>query len=164
MARKRGQEGAAPAPLVIDTNVIISAMVKEAGFTRRALLLLTTLHPAFAPRIAVEEIRSKTDYLARRKGLNPEKQQLLLATLLQGIEIVGENAYTRYLEEARRLVRDPADSDFAALALKLTEEHGEAIIITYNKRDYIVERLAEKGVKVLTPREALARTARMLDM
>ncbi len=63
--------------------------------------------------------------------------------------------YDDKLDAASGLVKDPSDRWFVALALKLAEKHGMAVILTYNRKDYKVEELMKRGVRVLTPAEAV---------
>ncbi len=68
MDGEAGEEEAGRKALVIDTNVIISSMLRESGYTRRVLILLAALYPAYTPRYAVEEIHKHSLYLAEEKG------------------------------------------------------------------------------------------------
>ena len=63
------------------------------------------------------------------------------------------NLYEPYLNTASRLVRDPADKWFVALALFLRSKHDRVVLLTYNKGDYLYNELARMGVEILTPRE-----------
>ncbi|MEB3779437.1 MAG: PIN domain-containing protein [Desulfurococcales archaeon] len=69
-----GKEETSQKALVIDTNIIISSMLKEAGYTRRVLLLLSALYPTYTPKHAIEEIHRHAQYLAERKGI-PERSR-----------------------------------------------------------------------------------------
>jgi predicted nucleic acid-binding protein len=95
--------------------------------------------------------------LATKKNVSPKALQEKIEILKVSIIFVPEELYTDRLEVASNLVRDPSDRWFAALALKLAEEHGIALILTYNKRDYRVGELERMGVRVLTPGEAAGR-------
>ena len=49
MARGTSKEGASKEALVIDTNIIISSMIKESGYTRTILITLTEITPSYTP-------------------------------------------------------------------------------------------------------------------
>jgi len=61
----------------------------------------------------------------------------------------------RYLSEAQGFVRDPDDAVYVATALYLRYEEGfkQAILITWNKRDFDFWQLVKRWVRVLNPRE-----------
>ncbi len=155
MAGGAGEEGAGKKALVIDTNVIISSMIKEAGYTRTILLILTASHPSYTPEYALREIEKYAGFLAERKNIPFSKQKALLKIVTGNIEIVKEGHYKEEIERARLYVNDPGDMDFVALAIKLQERYTEVVILTYNRKDYKVEELMKRGVRVLTPAEAV---------
>ncbi len=72
MARRGGEEEAKerttrkPA-IVLDTNVIISSLIRPGGFTRRVIMLLEDQADLYAPKVLLEELTKKTEYLARKK-------------------------------------------------------------------------------------------------
>ena len=68
---------------------------------------------------------------------------------------MNPETYNRYMEEAQNLVFDPGDADFAALALKLREQYGNILILTWNKKDYDQKTLKKKKIIVATPPEAI---------
>ncbi len=154
MDGEAGEEEAGRKALVIDTNVIISSMLRETGYTRKVLIVLATLYPTYTPRYAIEEIHKHTLYLAEEKGIPREKQDALLEMITRDIIIVNEEWYREYIQAARQLVEDPGDIDFVALSLKLRIIYREVAIVTWNMGDYRKEALREKGISVLTPKEA----------
>ena len=154
MVGGRGEEKSGKKVVVIDTNVLISAMLKESGYTRRLLLLLVEFYPVYIPGYALEEIRRHIHRLAERRGIPLEKLRALIALLTEDIRVVDAEEYTPYLSEAKTLVRDPGDTDFAAASLMLRQEYDEVVLLTWNTRDYDGRGLRRRGIRVLTPREA----------
>ena len=141
--------------VVVDTNIIISSLLKEAGYTRRTLILLSELYPTYTPRIALEEIKRHAQTLTKKKGRPWEELKALLEIVIADVEVVDPEMYNRYMEEAQDLVSDPGDADFAALALKLREQYGNILILTWNKKDYDQKGLKKKEIIVATPPEAI---------
>ncbi|MEB2835915.1 MAG: PIN domain-containing protein [Desulfurococcales archaeon] len=157
MAGAAGEGGPGEEALVVDTNVIISAMLRETGYTRRVLIALSELYPVYTPRFALQEIELHLEGLAARKGVPRERLRALLEIIVSAINVVEEEYYEHLLEEARSLVGDPGDLDFAALALQLRRLYSRVTLLTYNKDDYKEAELKEKGVIVATPAEAARR-------
>ena len=155
MDGEAGEERAGKKAFVIDTNVIISAMLKETGYTRRILTLLTELYPTYTPEYAIKEIRKYADYLAEEKNLPREKQQALIKLITENINIIEERRYETYTPEAKTLTTDPGDIDFVALSLKLRETYREVVLLTWNTRDYKTGELGKRGITVLSPKDVL---------
>jgi len=106
--------------LVLDTNILIAALIKD-SITRRILLLsdLEFLLPAFA----LDELarhRAKIIGAARLKG---DELDLLLTLLLKSVAVVPFERIAHYFPDADALIAaaDPDDVPFVALAL--AEEH-----------------------------------------
>ena len=154
MAGTTSKEETSRKAIVADTNILISAMLKETGYTRRTLILLTELYPTYTPTIALQEIREHAAYIAEKKKTPKENLEALIKIVTWKIQLANPHYYQDKTEQARKLVRDPGDIDFAALALKLAEKHDEVILLTWNKRDYKIPELEELKVKVLSPPEA----------
>jgi predicted nucleic acid-binding protein len=155
MARRTSKEGTSKKALIIDTNVIISSMIKTTGYTRTILLTLTATHPSYTPEHAIREIEKHSLFLAEKKNIPVTKQRALLKILTSNIKTISEDHYKEKTQEAKNYVKDPGDTDFVALALKLRENYREIAIITWNTKDYKKQKLRKAGIRVLTPSEAL---------
>ena len=160
MAKRGGKEEAKeratgrPA-IVLDTNIIISSIIKPGGFTRRVLLLLEDQANLYAPKALLEELAKKTEYLAQRKGVSPQEQKYLLALLLSSVQTIDSDAIRPLIKTALRYARDPDDAPFVALALYLLMIYKDVIILTWNISDYKREDLERLKIKVLTPRDVI---------
>jgi len=163
MAGGTSKEGASKEALVIDTNIIISSMIKESGYTRTILITLTEITPSYTPEHALKEIEKHAQFLAKRKGIPLHKQEALIKVLTSNIEVVGGDFYKDKLREAKQYVKDPGDIDFAALALKLRERYEHVSILTWNTRDYRVDLLEQLEIRVLTPANAVKHLIEFLD-
>ncbi len=142
--------------VVLDTNIIISSLIKPGGFTRRILLLLEDQADLYAPKALLEELTEKTEYLARRKGVSPAEQKRLLTLLLSDVQTIESNVIKPFIKVALKYVRDSDDAPFVALALYLQRIYEDVIVLTWNTSDYIKEDLERIRIKVLTPRDVLA--------
>jgi uncharacterized protein len=128
--------------VVVDTNVLVSALLKEDSVPARALRgLLDRATLLLDARLVAEY----TAVLARPRfaGIDPARREALLARILARGEHLGEvPAHTGPLS-------DPDDRAFLEVALA-----GRAdAIITGNVRDYP----QDLGFEVLPPATALAR-------
>jgi len=141
--------------IVLDTNIIISSLIKPGGLTRRVILFLEDQADFYAPKVLLEELAEKTEYLARRKGISPTEQRRLLILLLSGVRTIESNVIKPFVRMALKYVRDPDDAAFVALALYLQRTYKDVVILTWNISDYIKDDLEGMKIKVLTPRDAL---------
>ena len=106
--------------LVLDTNILIAALIKD-SITRRILLLpdLEFLLPAFA----LDELARHRVKIVRAAQLKGDELDLLLTLLLTSVAVVPYERIAPYLSDADVLIGaiDPDDVPFVALAL--AEEH-----------------------------------------
>jgi predicted nucleic acid-binding protein len=106
--------------LVLDTNILIAALIKD-SITRRILLLpdLEFLLPAFA----LDELEKHRGKIVRAARLKRDELDLLLTLLLTSVTVVPFERIAPYLPEADILIGviDPDDVPFVALAL--AEDH-----------------------------------------
>lgn len=106
--------------LVLDTNILIAALIKD-SITRRILLLpdLEFLLPAFA----LDELARHRAKIARATRLKGDELDLLLTLLLTSVAVVPFERIAPHLPDADALIGaiDPDDVPFVALALG--EEH-----------------------------------------
>jgi predicted nucleic acid-binding protein len=106
--------------LVLDTNILIAALIKD-SITRRILLLpdLEFLLPAFA----LDELARHRAKIVRAARLKGDELDLLLTLLLTSVAIVPYERIAPYLSDADVLIGaiDPDDVPFVALAL--AEQH-----------------------------------------
>lgn len=106
--------------LVLDTNILIAALIKD-SITRRILLLpdLEFLLPAFA----LAELARHRGKIVRAARLQGDELDLLLTLLLKSVAVVPLERIAPYIPDADALIGavDPDDVPFVALAL--AEEH-----------------------------------------
>ena len=140
------------APVIVDLNVLLAAVLNPYGYTASVLLQLYIARTKlYVPDYIHEEFRRILTRLAQRKGIEPETLVERFNSILRILTEVNTEDYSQYMEEAEGLVNDPKDTPYVALALHLAQKHGSVIILTYNQEDYKVEELEERGVTVRKP-------------
>ena len=130
--------------LVIDTNVVISAVIKPTGLQRTVLLLAIT-KPArlYVSRPIMEEYKevlSRAE-LRIRKGL---RQQLL--------QLIKSHSYTVAPVRSLEVTGDPDDNIFVECADTAQADY----LVTGNQKDF--PRFWKK-TKIITPREFISLAA-----
>ena len=139
--------------LVLDTNVLISSLVKSEGITRHShtILLPDQNCKVQAPAEVIQELRKYADEICDKASITKSLFEETLDRLLENIHLVPAPLYEYKLHRALRLVRDEDDAPFAALAL--TE--APSTIITYNKRHFKSKPLFRQRMQVRTPVETV---------
>ncbi len=143
------------AAVVLDANVVIAALIREQGFNRYIVSLAPSIYPSYYPEALRSEILEHAREIARRAGRSEHEIRLALETLLERVEPLPDENVAKYLSEAQEIVKDPEDTVYVATALYLRNEERfkQAILVTWNKRDYDFRLLMKRWVRVLDPRE-----------
>jgi putative PIN family toxin of toxin-antitoxin system len=130
--------------VVIDTNVIISALLSKKGASFKLISLLE--YERFNINISVPLILEYESIIMRNiKNLFLNKKDVEF--FLDYICSIGNRFNIFYLW--RPFLKDPKD-DFI---LELAYTSGSNFIISYNKKDF--KGIGKFGIKVLTPKEFL---------
>ncbi len=126
------------AAVVLDANVVIAALIREQGFNRYMVSLAPSIYPSYYPEALKSEILKHAEEIARRAGKSEYEIRLALQAVLRRVKPLPDEKVARYLSEAQGLVRDPDDTVYVATALYLHYKEGfkQAILVTWNKRDY----------------------------
>lgn len=127
--------------LVVDTNIAIAALVKNA-VTRQ--LIFDNRLELFAPEHMIEELEGHKDEIAEKAKIEKMELSKLTASLLLNIRLVPSAHFSGYLKEALKISPDKEDSPFFALALS------KNIPIWSNERNL---RVRQKFIKVYTTSE-----------
>ena len=108
--------------LVIDTGILISALLKDSA--TREILLLSSIE-FLLPDYAFEEFERHKDKISQRSGLSMEDIDVLMPLLTENITIVPAAKIKPYMEKANEMMggTDPFDVPFVALALA-TDNNG----------------------------------------
>ena len=132
--------------VVIDTNLIVSALRSKRGASFRLLRLLGDSRFEISVSVPlVIEYEKAAKGTVRRGGLSSRE----VDDILDFICAVARHRKIYYLW--RPLLRDPKDD----MVLELAVAGGCDFIVTYNQRDFIGAE--EFGIGVLTPKEFLHR-------
>lgn len=129
--------------IVIDTNIIVSALKSQHGAANRLLRLFGT--KKFIPSISVALILEYEEVIKR---LFPDMNKRDVNSLLDYICTVSENTPIYYLW--RPILKDPKDDMVLELAVASESE----FIVTYNHKDF-KEATKHFGIKIMMPRELL---------
>ncbi|MDO8624464.1 MAG: PIN domain-containing protein [Candidatus Diapherotrites archaeon] len=105
--------------LVIDANIVVSALLKDS--TTRKLLLDEKTPKLFAPEFIQEEIRKHAPEFAKKIGTSRSRIDETVALLFETSKttVIEKMGYAGFLQEAQRISPDPNDTPYFALALKM---------------------------------------------
>ncbi|PTD94253.1 hypothetical protein C9439_02840 [archaeon SCG-AAA382B04] len=85
--------------LVIDTNILMSSLMKE-GKTRE--IILGGEHDLLSPDFLRREIKKHEDLILDKSNLSQDEFEILLTLLLEEIEVVHVDDYEDKLSEVRK--------------------------------------------------------------
>jgi putative PIN family toxin of toxin-antitoxin system len=104
--------------LIIDTNVLISSLLKDS--TTRELILNETFE-YYLPEIVISEVKKYLPYIIQKSGLTEEEIKKFLNTLLENLKLVPLDEYEEKMDEAMEIIGkiDEKDTQFIAIALSI---------------------------------------------
>ena len=107
--------------LIVDTNILISSLIKD-SITREILLL--PFMDFYLPEFALEEVEAHKTKISKLSGLSRDEIDFFLDLLLENISIVPARTIRPYLKEAEKIIGDidPGDIPFIALALAVDND------------------------------------------
>ncbi len=116
--------------LVIDTNIIISALIRE-GITRKMLLFPGL--KLVTPEITFKEIEHHIELIAAKSKLSKDNVLRILDILKKNIKTIPEPRWWHHYNQAEKIIgeKDPKDVPFIAVALALSVDG-----IWSNDRDF----------------------------
>jgi predicted nucleic acid-binding protein len=100
--------------LVIDTNIVFSAIVRNSV---ARLLLLNSRLILYSPEGLLSELEEHRDEIKEKSKLSDEKYNELMAILLSRIQLEPKEYISKFLIKALEFSPDKDDSPFLALAL-----------------------------------------------
>lgn len=107
--------------LVVDANVIISALIADSK-TRE---LIVTLEPTLlTPETIHDEIDNYRPLIVEKSGLSPERVQQFLDLLFQYIETVPASEFHPHIEQAETALSETDSDDVLYLACALARDAG----------------------------------------
>ncbi len=141
--------------LVVDTNILISALLKDDSITAR--LLRSNACSYYYPWDGLTEINYYKDYIIskRNKHIQASSFEHALQFVLGSISVVPSEMYSYRMKEAFSIIkdRDPKDTPFLALALQLgsplwsNDKHFQDLpeVIAYST-GALIEHLRSRGI------------------
>lgn len=107
--------------LVLDTNILISALLKDSTVRR---ILLNPRFEFLLPEFSLEEIDKHLDTITGRSNLSEEEVHLILGLLLTNINVVPSEQILQQYAEAKQIMGkiDVGDVPFLALALAVQND------------------------------------------
>lgn len=129
--------------LVVDTNRIIASLIKN-SYSRA--LLVNNQFKFYSPDYTLDEIETYKEEIMQKSELNEKEFTTLFEVLLEKIKIVQREEYALFIEKAEKIISDPKDVPFIALALAI-----EADAVWSDDKHF----LAQKEVKTVSTKELL---------
>ena len=133
--------------LVVDTNIILSAMIKDS--TIRKIIVESDID-FFTPDFTFDEINRHLNYICKKNSLNRKINLKILAVLSKYINVVDFGFYAHKITEARKLIGKIDEKDIPFLALALSFENDG---IWTNDKHF----LKQKKMKIWGTKEILKR-------
>jgi len=103
--------------LIIDANILMSALVVTNGFTYD--LIFNDKIKLFAPEYLLEEFEEHKDEIMKKSNLSKEELQLFLSLISSRIEFIPHIEFREFNRKAEEITPDQDDREYLALALKL---------------------------------------------
>jgi len=107
--------------IVIDTNILISALIKDDSTTSK--IIKSGIFEIYYPEDGMLELKRYRDYIVekRKKALQRKSFDYALSFLLESIIVVPSPLYEDKIKKAYEIMKniDEKDTPFLALALKL---------------------------------------------
>ena len=141
--------------LIVDVNVILSALVKEGtSFKVFALNSILKKFEFYAPEFMLSEFNKHKEKILKISKLKREVFEKILELIFSQIEIVPSNIFSDFIPKAEKIVRDKKDVHYVALALALNSPifSGDPdlkevkVIKVYSPRELLEILLSEKEV------------------
>jgi len=107
--------------LVVDTNIIIAALIRNSA-TRR--LLLNPELELYLPDYVFCELKRHKDEIINRSGLSEDEFYILLYAIMDRIIIVSKGDFAEYIPKAWKIMAeiDENDTPFLSLAMSFDND------------------------------------------
>lgn len=101
--------------LVIDANVVISALISMNGKTRDLFFLGE--FSLFAPEYLLEEVEKYKTEIIKKSNLDEESFKLAISLIFSKIKLIPFSEFELLISKAKDICPDPNDMEYFALAL-----------------------------------------------
>ena len=107
--------------LIVDTNVLISAIIKDSA-TRK--ILLSPYFEFYVPEFTFIELERHFELLKKKAGLSESNLELIIRILTENIDIISESKFQTHVSIAFDEMKniDEYDAPFLALALSFSND------------------------------------------
>jgi len=103
--------------LIIDANVLVSALVKIYGKTYD--LIFNDRIRLFSTEFLLDEFEEHKGEILVKSGLSEFEFELFLSLISSRIEFIPYSEFQKFISGAEKITPDPDDTEYLALALKL---------------------------------------------
>ena len=100
--------------LVIDTNIIISALIRD-GITRR--IIFSPFIECITPEHSLKEISKYEKIICKKAKLDCDDFKLVINIIFEKVQTIPEKLYEDKIEIAQDMIKDIDDIPFIALYL-----------------------------------------------
>ena len=100
--------------LVIDTNIIFSALIKD-SITRRIILISN--FDFFIPEYVFIELQKHSQEILKKSGYDHDDLNSMLDVLIGNINVVPQDEFINHIPKAFRIMKDIDENDTSFLAL-----------------------------------------------
>ncbi|MEK6898470.1 MAG: PIN domain-containing protein [Nanoarchaeota archaeon] len=100
--------------LVIDSNILFAALLKESGTSD-----ILFEHTLYAPEFIFEEFNKYKDYLKNKTSRDEKDFTSLFNLFERNVILIPKEEIEPFMEEAEKISPDEKDTIYLALALKL---------------------------------------------
>ncbi len=101
--------------LVIDANIVISALISMSGKTRDLIFLGN--FSFFSPEYLMGEIEKYRGEVIKKSELDEDSFKFAAALLFSKIKLIPFSEFEKFIPEAKEVCPDPNDVEYIALAL-----------------------------------------------
>ena len=102
--------------LIIDANVLISALISTKGRTYD--LIFNDRLKLFSPEYLMEEFNKYRDDILSKSGLDEVDFELFMSLISSRIEFIPKFEFKQFISTAEDITPDPDDAEYFALALR----------------------------------------------
>jgi predicted nucleic acid-binding protein len=134
--------------LIVDANIIISALIRE---SKSRELLTISPFTLYSPDTLLDSIEKYKDEFTEKSGLSTEDFETLLNFILEKVTIVKKEEYKSKLEQADEIMShiDVEDVNYIALALSRENDGIWSDDAHFQKQDKIKVYKTEDIVKLV---------------
>lgn len=101
--------------LVIDANIVISALISFDGKTRALIFLKND--SLISPEFILKEVEKYREIIINKSGLNKKLFEIAKSLIFSRIKLIPVSEFKDFLPKAKEICPDENDEEYFALAL-----------------------------------------------